>query len=140
MHAALWEAVRAGLTVHQGNNYKFLHDRIQQAAYSLFPEEHRAAVHLRIGRKLLAGMTTNEFTEELFEIANQLNRGAALIADRDEKAQVATINLRTGQKAKASTAYASALVYFSAGMALLDEKDWVNRYELTYASWLERAE
>jgi predicted ATPase/signal transduction histidine kinase len=140
MHAALWEAVRAGLIVHQGNNYKFLHDRIQQAAYSLFPEEHRAAVHLRIGRKLLASMTANEFTEELFEIANQFNRGAPLIADRDEKAQVATINLRTGRKAKASTAYASARVYFSAAMALLDEKDWGNQYELTYSSWLERAE
>jgi predicted ATPase/signal transduction histidine kinase len=140
MHAALWEAVRAGLIVHQGNSYKFLHDRIQQAAYSLFPEEHRAAVHLRIGRKLLASMTANEFTEELFEIASQFNRGATLIADRDEKAQVATINLRAGRKAKASTAYASARAYFAAGMALLDEKDWGNQYELTYSSWLERAE
>jgi PAS domain S-box-containing protein len=140
MHAALWEAVRAGLIVHQGNNYKFLHDRIQQAAYSLFPEEHRAAVHLRIGRKLLASMTANEFTEELFEVASQFNRGGTLIVDRDEKAQVATINLRTGRKAKASTAYASARAYFAAGMALLDEKDWGNQYELTYSSWLERAE
>jgi predicted ATPase/signal transduction histidine kinase len=140
MHAALWEAVYAGLIVHQGNSYKFLHDRIQQAAYSLFPEEHRAAVHLRIGRKLLASITTEEFTEDLFEIASQFNRGAPLIADPDEKAQVATINLRAGRKAKASTAYASARAYFAAGMALLDEKDWGNQYELTYSSWLERAE
>src|SRR5271170_976711 len=71
MHAALWEAVRAGLVVHQRNSYKFLHDRIQQAAYSLFREEHRAAVHLRIGRRLLASLTADEFTEELFEIASQ---------------------------------------------------------------------
>ena len=140
MHAALFDAVRAGFIVRQGYNYKFLHDRIQQAAYSLFPEEDRAAVHLRIGRKLLASMTANDVTEQLFEVANQFNRGAALIVDRDEKAQVATINLRTGRKAKASTAYASARVYFSAGMALLDEKAWGNEYELTYSSWLERAE
>ena len=52
MHAALWEAVHAGLVFHQDNAYKFVHDRIQQAAYSLIPEEHRAEVHLRIGRVL----------------------------------------------------------------------------------------
>jgi PAS domain S-box-containing protein len=140
MHAALWEAVHAGLIVHQGNHYKFLHDRIQQAAYSLFPEERRAAVHLHIGRMLLASMTADELTEQLFEVASQLNRGTPLLIDRDGKAQVATINLRAGRKAKASTAYASARAYFAACMALLDEKDWGNQYELTYSSWLERAE
>jgi PAS domain S-box-containing protein len=140
MHAALWEAVRAGLIVHQGNNYKFLHDRIQQAAYSLFPEMRRAAVHLRIGRQLLANMTAEELTEQLFEVANQFNRGGTLIVDRDEKAQVATINLRAGRKAKVSAAYASACAYLASGMALLDERAWSSHYELMFSLWLECAQ
>ena len=140
MHAALWEAVHAGLVFHHGNAYRFLHDRIQQAAYSLIPEERRAEVHLRIGRVLLANMTADQLAEHLFDVVNQFNRGAALLIDRDEKAQVATIDLRAGRKAKASAAYASACVYFSAGMALLDERDWGSQYELTFSLWLERAE
>jgi PAS domain S-box-containing protein len=140
MHAALREAVHAGLVFHQGGTYKFLHDRIQQAAYSLIPDEQRANVHLRIGRALLADMTAEELAEHLFDIANQFNRGAAQLAERDEKAQVATINLRAGRKAKASAAFASARAYFAGGMALLDESDWASRYELMFSLWLELAE
>ena len=140
IHEALWEAVRAGLIVHQGNNYKFLHDRIQQAAYSLIPEQLRAEVHLSIGRVLLASLTADALTEQLFEVANQFNRGTALLTDRTEKAQVATLNLRTGRKAKASAAYASARKYFATGIALLDERDWESQHELTFSLSLERAE
>jgi PAS domain S-box-containing protein len=85
-------------------------------------------------------MTAEEITEQLFEVASQFNRGGTLIVDRGEKAEVATINLRTGRKAKASTAYASARAYFAAGMALLDEKDWGNQYELTFSLGLECVE
>jgi serine/threonine protein kinase len=120
IHTALWEAVHAGLIVRQGGAYKFLHDRIQQAAYSLIPAAQRAEVHLRIARILLASMTAGGLDEHLFDVANQFNRGGPLLIDHDEKAQVATINLRAGRKAKASTAYASARVYFAVGMALLD--------------------
>jgi predicted ATPase len=140
MHAALWEAVHAGLVFREDSAYKFLHDRIQQAAYTLIPEEHRAEVHLRIGRVLLASMTADELAEHLFDVANQFSRGAARLVDRDEKAQVATIDLRAGRKAKASAAYASACVYFAAGTALLDEMDWHSRYEIMFSLWLERAE
>ena len=140
IHAALWEAVRADLVVHQDSAYKFLHDRIQQAAYSLIPDEQRADVHLRIGRVLLASMTADELAEHLFDVANHFNRGATLLVDRDENAQVAAIELRAGRKAKASTAYASACVYLVAGMALLDESDWDSHYDLTFSLWLERAE
>ena len=140
VHAALWEAVYAGLVLRQESAYTFLHDRIQQAAYSLIPEERRADVHLQIGRALLASMTPDQLAEHLFDVASQLNRGATRLIDRDEKAQVATINLRAGRTAKASAAYASACAYFSAGTALLDERDWDSQYELTFSLWLERAE
>src|ERR1700756_5471539 len=124
MHAALWEAVHAGLVFRLNSAYKFLHDRIQQASYSLIPQEQCADVHLALGRALRATLKENEPAERLFDIANQFNRGAARLIDRDEKAQVATINLRAGRKAKASAAYASACAYFAAGIALLDERDW----------------
>ena len=68
-------------------------------------------MHLRIGRMLLAGMTEDDLAEHLFDVANQLNRGAVRLHDRDEKVHAATINLRAGRKAKASAAYASARAY-----------------------------
>src|SRR6202043_1807405 len=140
IHGALWEAVHAGLVAHQGSTYKFLHDRIQQAAYSLIPDERRAEVHLRIGRVLLTSMTADELAEHLFDVANQLNRGAARLIDREEKTQVAMIDLRAGRKAKAPAAYASACAYLAAGMALLDDREWESQYRLTFSVWLERAE
>jgi PAS domain S-box-containing protein len=140
IHTALSEAARAGLVLRQGNSYAFLHDRILEAAYALMPEGERAGAHLRIGRVLLESMTADQLAEHLFDVANQLNRGAALLIDRDEKVQVATINQRAGRKAKASVAYVSARTYFSAGVALLDEKDWASQYELTFSLWLELTE
>ncbi|MFL9934109.1 AAA family ATPase [Paraburkholderia sp. RL18-103-BIB-C] len=139
MHAALWEVVLAGLVIRENDAYKFLHDRIQQAAYSLIPEVERAEVHLRIGRALLASMTADQLAGHLFDVANQFNRGATLLIERDEKARVATINLRAGRKAKASAAYASACVYLAAGMALLDDSDWGSQYDVMFSLWLERA-
>ncbi len=139
MQDVLWDAVHAGLVLHQASTIRFLHDRIQQAAYSLIPEEQRAGLHLRIGRVLLARMMADDLAEPLFDVANQFNRGAALLVDRDERAQVATIDLRAGRMAKASAAYASARTHFAAGMALLDERDWDGQYELMFSLWLDRA-
>jgi PAS domain S-box-containing protein len=140
IHAALQEAVRAGLILRLEDSYAFLHDRIQEAAYALIPESERSEGHLRIGRALLASMTANGMDDRLFDVVNQLNRGAALLVDHDEKVRVAAVDLRAGRKAKASAAYASARMYFAAGMALLDEGDWSSQYELTFNLWLERAE
>ena len=139
-HAALWEAVRAGLLLRSHNTYSFIHDRVQEAAYSLIPEGKRAMAHLRIGRLLTAHTPAEKREEAIFEIVNQLNRGAALITSRDERVQLAELNLTAGKRAKASTAYASALTYLTAGAALLPENGWERRHELAFALELRRGE
>src|SRR6202011_2764891 len=123
-HAALREAVHAGLVFRLDSAYKFLHDRIQQAAYSLIPQERRADVHLALGRVLSSRIKANDLPDYLFDVANQFNRGAARLIEPDEKVQVATINLRAGRKAKAPAAYSAACADFSAGMALLSGREW----------------
>jgi PAS domain S-box-containing protein len=140
IHAPLRDAVRTGLILRLEASYVFLHDRIQEAAYALIPESERAELHLRIGRALLANLLAGSLAEHLFDVANQLNRGAELLIDHDEKVRVAAIDLRAGRKAKASAASAAARAYFAAGMAVLDERDWSREYELMFSLWLERAE
>ena len=78
MHAALWEAVRAGLVRRSDRGYAFLHDRIQEAAYALIPEAERVTAHLRIGRLLAARTPPEEIEEKIFDIVNHFDRGAAL--------------------------------------------------------------
>jgi PAS domain S-box-containing protein len=140
VHAALWEAVRLELVERLPGAYRFGHDRVQEAAYSLIPEEQRAAAHLRIGRLLVARTPPQSREEVIFEIVNQLNRGAALITAREEREQLAELNLLAGKRAKASTAYASALTYLTAGAALLPDGSSARRAELTFALELHRAE
>src|SRR2546426_1082686 len=131
-HAALWEAVRVGLILRSETAYIFLHDRIQEAAYALIAEGERAMEHLRIGRLLAAGTRSEELEEHIFEIVNQFDRGAELITRGEEREQVAELNLMAGKRAKAATAYASALQYFRAGRALLAENGWEDCYRLTF--------
>jgi PAS domain S-box-containing protein len=140
IHSDLWEAIRLELIVRLEGVYRFVHDRVQEAAYSLIPADLRAAAHLRIGRLLTANTPPEKREEAIFEIVNQLNRGAALITFRDEREQLAELNLIAGKRAKASTAYASALTYLVAGAALLVEDSGERRHELTFALELHRAE
>jgi PAS domain S-box-containing protein len=140
IHAALWPAVRQELVERLEGSYKFVHGRVQEAAYSLTPETLRAELHLRIGRLLAAQTPTEEREGAIFEIVNQMNRGAALIASRDEREELAELNLIAGKRAKASTAYASALTYLDLGATLLAEDSRERRRELIFALELNRAE
>jgi PAS domain S-box-containing protein len=136
----LHDALRSELVLHAEGSYRFLHDRVQEAAYSLIPETQRAAAHLRIGRLLVAHLPPDKREEEIFEIVNQLNRGVALITSRDEQERLAELNLIAGKRAKASTAYVSALNYLVAGTALLSDDGWNRRRDLMFALELNRAE
>ena len=116
---ALEEAVREGLLLRRDGAYRFLHDRVQQAAYSLIPAGQLAEVHLRIGRLLLKAQRAEERDEALFDVVGHLNRGAALLRSQAERDELAALNLRAGRKAKAAAAFQSAAALFAAGLALL---------------------
>ena len=140
VNTALWESVRQGLVEQLEGAYKFIHDRVQEAAYSLISEATRAEAHLRIGRLLVAHTSPEKREETVFDIVNQLNRGAALISSREEREHLAELNLSAGKRAKASTAYTSSLKYLIAGAGLLGDDSWERRHDLIFALDLERAE
>jgi PAS domain S-box-containing protein len=136
----LESAVRLDLVEHLEGSYKFIHDRVREAAYSLIPERLRAEAHLLIGRLLVTHTPAEKREEAIFETVNHLNRAVALITSPDERERLAEFNLLAGRRAKATSAYASALTYLAAGAALLPDDCWERRQELSFALELHRAE
>ncbi|MGD1913593.1 MAG: AAA family ATPase [Rivularia sp. (in: cyanobacteria)] len=114
-------------------NYKFLHDRVQQAAYSLIPEKQRQTTHLKIGRLLWQNLSQSEVEKYLFTIVNHLNIGCDLISEQWERDCIARLNLQASQKAKASVAYETSRRYCYAGQLFLQETSWQNNYSLRFA-------
>ncbi|MBF0234351.1 MAG: response regulator, partial [Desulfamplus sp.] len=120
--------------------FRFVHDRVQQASYSLIPEEQKKAVHLKIGRLLLADTPEEIMDDRIFDIVSQLNRGMVLMMDQGEKLRVAGLNLQAGLKAKTSAAYDAARNLFQEGMNILPTDSWEHYHELTFNLHIESAE
>lgn len=150
--SALWKALQEGLILptnqvykfFQGTEeanaeetvnptYRFLHDRVQQAAYSLIPEDQKQQTHWQIGQLLLQNLSQQERVEQIFEIVNQLNLGSATISNPVQKRQLAQLNLQAGQKAKLSAVYQAAQNYCELGIDALTTEAWEKDYALTYA-------
>lgn len=113
--------------------YRFLHDRVQHAAYRLLDDRQKEEVHLQIGRLMLAESGPGALEGEVFEIATHMNRGLPRITDPEERATLARLNLEAGRRAKAGAAYETAAGYFEAGTAALGSGRWDDHYELTFA-------
>ena len=113
-----------------GSRYRFLHDRVQQAAYALIPDEQRAATHLSIGRLLLARSDAGDRGERLFDIIAHVNQGLTLVVDAEERHRMARLNLDAAKQANASAAFEPAAVYAEAGLAFMGEEGWAADYAL----------
>ncbi len=135
-----YELVELDDTQTANTRFKFQHDRVQQAAYSLIADTDKQTIHLQIGRLLLANTPEEELEAGIFDIVNQLNAGHELIEERAEKHRLAELNLSAGKKAKASSAYQPAFQYLKMGLALLDQESWQTQYDLTKALYEEATE
>ncbi|MEG4634554.1 AAA family ATPase [Microcoleus sp. AR_TQ3_B6] len=121
-------------------SYKFLHDRVQQAAYSLIPSEQQKTTHLKIGQLLLHNTDGDTLEENVFDIVNQLNIGVEFITEQEEKYKLAQLNLIAARKAKAASAYEAAVMQLRVGLKLLAENSWQSNYDLTLALYVEAVE
>ncbi|MEH2403389.1 ATP-binding sensor histidine kinase [Nostoc sp.] len=159
--ACLWKALQEGLILPTDNIYKFyvrqesqavtqeiqetvtynfLHDRVQQAAYSLIPDEQKKTTHHRIGQQLLKNTSESEQKERIFQIVNQINVAVELIEQPTAREELAKLNLIAGRKAKNSTAYSAAVKYFAVGRNLLNSDRWKSQYNLTLNLYIEATE
>ena len=143
--AALWPALHSGLVVPVGEayryadmesvspraSYRFVHDRVQQAAYGMLPEADALACHLAVGLVLEKGeaVAGDRAGDRLFAIANQLNRAVTLLT-AEQRERLARYNLLAGQAARASAALGPAFDYLDTGVGLLPEDGWSRLYEL----------
>ncbi|ABA23600.1 Serine/Threonine protein kinase and Signal Transduction Histidine Kinase (STHK) with GAF sensor [Trichormus variabilis ATCC 29413] len=156
----LWKALQEGLILPQSDlykfylgesqaiqhtpqetlNYRFLHDRVQQAAYSLILDDQKQVTHLTIGKLLLENSNPSFQDSHLFAIVHQLNCGISMITELEQRYQYAQLNLQAGYKAKDSTAYNAALHYFDKGMQFLPTDSWDKNYNLTLLIYESAAE
>jgi predicted ATPase/signal transduction histidine kinase len=111
--------------------YRFLHDRIQQAAYSLIPDRQKQATHLKIGQLLYQNSSESFRAERLFDIVGHLNIAQSLITQSKDRSDLAQLNLSAGKKARSATAYAAASIYLQTGIGLLANNAWETDYQLS---------
>lgn len=132
-------AVAAGLVVPVDDGYHFTHDRVQEAAYGAIPAPDRAALHLRLARRL-AQRLDRDASSTLFEAVDQFNLAAGVIADAGERIEAAALNQDAGHRAMKTTAYGAASAYFAAGERLLPDGAWETHHALALALAMGRAE
>ena len=122
------------------SHFKFIHDRVQQAAYSLIPESEKQQIHLELGKQLLEKTSAEFWADDIFQIVNQFNKALALITVQQERYELAKMNLLAGQKAISSTAYQEALKYLTTGRQLLGSDSWKTEYNLSLGLYEALAE
>lgn len=121
----LQPAIQSGLVLRTADGqYKFVHDRVQEAAYALLTPVMRASIHHRIAKELLAQWNEEEVNERIFYVVNHFNAGREFLETTAEFARGASLNLIAAQRAKESSVHDVALNYAVAGLSMLNMNEW----------------
>ena len=137
-------AVADGLIIKSGTStkavYRFSHDQIQYAAYSLIAPEEQMALHLQIGRVLFEKASPEDLDSMLFAVLDQFGRGSSLLVDRGEKTRIAQLYLMAAKRSFSNFAHLSASIFALQGILLLDDDHWRTDYKLSLGLYSTSAE
>lgn len=131
MKTVLQNLVLEGVLLLLNSKYRFTHDRLRQTAFSMIPEDEQKLVHLKVGRLLLDSTEEEYLDEHLFDIVSHLNAGSDLIDSQTERNKLISLNIKAGEKAKASSAFSIALEFFLKAKAILPMNSWKEKYDTT---------
>ena len=133
-------AIDTGLIFFKDDRCYFLHDRIQEAAYSLLDRDKKEELHYKIGTYILHNTDEHKLVDNIFYIVNQLNSGITKITSAEERLRVAELNHEAGNKAKNTSAYQAAYNYLLHGIELLETSCWQTHYSLSLSLYNKAAE
>ncbi len=127
-------AVAEGLVDKIDDQYRFAHDRIQEAAYNSIPAHKRSVIHFEYGIEISSLLSGEEDASAsvLFTAVNQLNLGGPhAVQDKSQYITAARLNLKAGKKAMEMSDYETAHLYFDCGISFLRKKHWEEHYSLS---------
>jgi len=113
-------------------DFKFTHDRVQQACAALIQEETQKQLHLKIGKSMKQNIPVNMLKDRAMNIVCHLNEGLDEIKSLEERFETSRLNLWACQKAKAASSFKLSLKYVSNGIRVLPDNAWKQDYELTF--------
>lgn len=139
LQPALDAGVVIELPVRDGKaRYAFQHDQVQQAAYQELPIERRAQLHLEIGREILGGSSDQSIeAERLYDVVRHFNIASSVNVDPTERAAVARLNTRAGDRARDAAAYDVGVTCFR---AVTELRTWTEDYEQSLEAHRKLAE
>ena len=151
---SLWPALQQGLIIPLNENYKFsnspeklnltqyrfLHDRVQEAAYTLVKHQDMPELRLHTGWLLLSNITEDELDAQLFTLLELLNHDHHLVTDESGKERLLALNLRGGIKAKNASAFPAAVSFLEIAKELLTNNAWQSNPDQTLFLHRELAE
>ncbi|TNE46295.1 MAG: GAF domain-containing protein [Deltaproteobacteria bacterium] len=121
------------LSKEEDGRYRFVHDRVQEAAYELMSDDERAETHLLVGRYLLSQRETNTESERLYEIIGHLQQGFSEDIDTSERLAFVQLAYHAARQARRDGAFESSLGFLDWGVQRLGPNRWTEHYELTLA-------
>ncbi|EAR61794.1 diguanylate cyclase domain-containing protein [Neptuniibacter caesariensis] len=130
LSSAITDETGLSSTASFNPSYQFLHDRVQQAAYSLIDSAETKNVHKTIGQLMLRHTPEAQLKERLVDIAGHLNIARSIITDQQERLNLIRLNLEAGKHARRTAAYETAMSLLTIGESLLPNNAWSEHYSL----------
>jgi len=133
------QAINEGCIQKHENKYKFVHDKVREAAYNLIADGNKSQFHYDIGILLYSTSKGQDLGGALFQLVDQINHGIPSLIQPRMQIDIAELNFSAGRKAMDLSDFETAYSYLNNAFPLLPENHWSSHYDFSLRLFLLRA-